>query len=176
MRNFILFIMLLNFSNLNCQNLDFVKNESLIIKLQNIVSFIEKSETIQTNYRSYEKNNIYIVSEINPFFEFVLLTSLNKNFKNSKIVKLNDYIFWILVDNCPKIIDCKIDDLIFDEKLLNQLDNCNDFIVTEKEEKNIKPMLNSVFEYEINNNNEYLLNGLSTFDALLFLSIEFKLN
>jgi len=176
-----IYFLLFFFSNsfiLMSQNLDFIKNESLKEKLENVVTYIEKSETIQTNYRSWRGYNIYIVSDIYPkySFEFRLETSINKDFITSKCIKINDYITWVFYDNCPMEGLCDLDETIFDISLLVDVGDCTNCIVSKRENKNIIPMINTSITYRKTEDGDYLLNGLLACDSTLFLSIEFGLN
>ena len=161
MKKIILIIVFIKYLSAFSQDLSFVKNRSLLEKINNVIMFIDKSPTIRDNYAN---DKIYIASDGNIAMTIVIITNVGRIDKENRCAKINKKITWIIDD----IND--IDDKYIDKEKLNKISDCSCIVKKEKS----KEMLNSVFNFYQDIDGDYFLNSLVTFDRLLYLDIEFR--
>lgn len=161
MKKIVLISILLFSSSLFSQDLSFVKNKSLLKKVNNIIKFINESSTIRTNYAN---DKIYIYSDGNVSMTVVIVTNVSRIYEENRCFKINERITWIIDD----IND--VDDKYIDKEKLNKLSDCSCVVKKEKS----KEMLNSVFNFYQDIDGDYYLESLVTFDKRLYLEIEYR--
>lgn len=161
MKKIVLIISILTSLSLFSQDLSFVKNRSLLNKINNITTFIKESPTIRDNYTNDE---IYIYTDGNVAMTIVLYTNIGMINVKNRCVKINKNTTWIIDD----IND--INDKFIDKNQLKKVSDCSCIVKKKKSPE----MLNSVFNYVLDVDGDYLLDSLVTFDRLLYLDIEYR--
>ena len=161
MKKIILIIVFIVSLSAFSQDLSFVKNRSLLEKINNVTMFVEKSSTVRINYAN---DKIYIASDGNVSMTIAIFTNIGRIYKENRCVKINKNITWIIDD-----IN-NVDDKYIDKEKLKKISDCSCIVKKEKS----KEMLNSVFNFYQDIDGDYFLNSLVTFDRLLYLDIEFR--
>ncbi|WP_172279319.1 hypothetical protein [Chryseobacterium sp. LAM-KRS1] len=175
------FILILICTGINAQNKDasdFFKSRSVYRKVNNVLTFTNKSSTIVLN--DYEKSTIYAL--VTPIHERYFTVSLKNQLPSSSIDQ-KQY-------KCFKVTDNKF--IVFsdrsDENFGKTEQYKNNFEINSKEEtpcndlfKQLKNNKQSgipvnVFAYSIFEETFVYLEDLATFDALQYLEIEYDLH
>lgn len=178
MRTFQLLIFLI-VSGINAQNKDakdFFESPALYRKVNNALSFIEKSNTILIN--DYQKSVIYTL--VTPIHENAFVVSLKNKLptidkKQLKCFKISDNKFIVFVDRSDENFgDTEPYKKNFEIKI-NELISCDDLYKKLKENK-LPKIPESVFAYAIFEGTFVYLQDLATFDSLQYLEIEYDLN
>lgn len=155
---------------------DFFESDAIYRKVDNALSFIDKSNTILIN--DYDKSIIYAL--VTPIHEKYFVVSLKNQLptidkKLLKCFKINDNRFVVFVDRS-------------DENFGESKEYKNNFGIKEKEviscdslfkkikENKVPQIPNNVFAYAVFEGNFVYLEDLATFDALQYLEIEYDLN
>jgi hypothetical protein len=172
-------ILFLIITGINAQDKDashFFESRAVYRKVNNVLSFINKSNTILIN--EYEKSTIYTL--VNPIHENAFVVSLKNQLptidkRQLKCFKINDSKFVVFVDRSEE--NFGKDEMYkknFEIKT-NQLVSCDGLFKKLKENK-LPKIPDNVFAYAIFEGNFVYLEDLATFDALQYLEIEYDLN
>lgn len=172
-------ILFLLITGINAQSKDandFFESHAVNRKVNNVLSFIKKSNTILVN--DYEKSVIYVL--VTPIHENAFVVSLDnklptENIKQLKCFNITNNRFIVFLDrsegNFGKTesyksnFEIKPKSNVSCENLFKQLKN------------NISPKIpDNVFAYAIFQETFVYLQDLATFDALQYLEIEYDLN
>ncbi|WP_300671736.1 hypothetical protein [Soonwooa sp.] len=177
----VIFVSLFSFNYAQDNNIsEFITNNSVVQKIENVIKFVQTSSTIKANYYNdeplfvivdFKVSNIIIDKEIpaNTAYQGMLSVFIdNGNVwgdvsgdKNCYLYKVNESIYLMLY---VRERDKKY---ILNEKYFSS--TCKQLKRTQS--KIVMPQ--SIFDYTIDQNEIAYLIGLSTYDALEFLKIEF---
>jgi hypothetical protein len=155
---------------------DVFENKALARKVNNVLSFIDISQTINLN--DYNKSVIYAI--VSPIHENYFAVSLNNKLpveaeKQCKCFKLEDNRFLIFID--------KSDENYGNTDLYKKhfgiikknVISCGDLFAQLKNNK-LPKIPENVLAYSIFEETFVYLEDLATFDALQYLEIEYNLN
>ncbi|WP_223608240.1 hypothetical protein [Chryseobacterium sp. OSA05B] len=172
-------ILILIYAGVNAQNKDakdFFESHAVYRKVNNTLSFIDKSSTILLN--DYDKSVIYALVFPNHEGSFSVslknqLPTIDKN--QLKCFKINDNRFVVFVDrseeNFGETKQYKNNFAIKEKEVAS----CDGLLKKLKENK-LPKIPENVFAYAIFEENFVYLEDLATFDALQYLQIEYDLN
>jgi hypothetical protein len=173
------FISFLLITGINAQNKDarnFFESHAVYRKVNNALSFIEKSNTILIN--DYEKSVIYTL--VTPIHEKAFVVSLEnqmptKYIKQLKCFKINDNRFIVFLDRSDENFgETEMYKKNFELKT-KEIVSCDELFKKLKENK-LPKIPENVFAYAVFEGNFVYLEDLATFDALQYLEIEYDLN
>lgn len=155
---------------------DFFENHAVYRKVNNVLSFIDKSNTVLLN--DYDKSVIYAL--VTPIHEKAYIVSLKnqmptKYIKQLKCFKINDNRFVVFLDRPDENFgETEMYKKNFELKT-NELVSCDELFKKLKENK-LPKIPENVFAYAVFEGNFVYLEDLATFDALQYLEIEYDLN
>ena len=155
---------------------DFFESHAVYRKVNNVLSFINKSNTVLLN--DYDKSVIYAL--VTPIHEKAYVVSLKnqmptKYIKQLKCFKINENRFVVFLDRSDENFgETEMYKKNFELKT-NELISCDELFKKLKENKLLK-IPGNVFAYAIFEGNFVYLEDLATFDALQYLEIEYELN
>ncbi|REC71168.1 hypothetical protein DRF60_20690 [Chryseobacterium elymi] len=172
-------ILFLLITGIHAQNKDasnFFESHSIYWKVNNALSFIEKSNTILIN--EYEKSVIYAL--VTPMHENAFVVSLKNKLpildkKQLKCFKINDNRFVVFVDRSEENFGETESYKKNFELKTKEVVSCDGLFKKLKENK-LPKIPENVFAYAVFEGNFVYLEDLATFDALQYLEIEYDLN
>ncbi|MDC8104686.1 hypothetical protein MTQ00_09055 [Chryseobacterium sp. B21-037] len=180
MKPFILLLLLVGVK-LNAQDKnasDFFKSHSLYRKVNNVLAFINKSNTIVLN--DYEKSTIYAL--VTPIHDGSFTVSLKNQLPSSSIDQKQCKCFKVTDNRFIVFFDRSDENFGKTEQYKNnfginakEATSCNDLFKQLKNNKQPAIPVN-VFAYSIFEEKFVYLEDLATFDALQYLEIEYDLN
>lgn len=155
---------------------DVFENKALARKVNNVLSFIDTSQTINLN--DYNKSVIYAI--VVPIHENYFAVSLKNQLpieeeKQCKCFKLGDNRFLIFIDKSTENYgDTELYKKHFGITTKN-VTSCDELFTQLKGNK-LPKIPENVFAYSIFEETFVYLEDLATFDALQYLEIEYNLN
>lgn len=173
---FILFLLITGINAQNKNASDFFESHAIYRKVNNALSFIDKSNTVLLN--GYHKSVIYVL--VTPIHEKYFVVSLENQIptidkKQLKCFKINDNRFLVFVDRSEENFgETEAYKKNFEVKTKEIL-SCDSLYKKLKENK-LPKIPENVFAYAVFEGNFVYLEDLATFDALQYLEIEYDLN
>ncbi|MDV7697439.1 hypothetical protein N6B72_10945 [Chryseobacterium soli] len=173
------FILFLIITGINAQNKnasDFFESHAIYSKVNNALSFIDKSKTIMLN--DYDKSVIYVL--VTPIHEKYFVVSLKNQLstidkQQFKCFKINDNRFVVFVDRSDENFGkTEVYKKNFEIKA-KEIVSC-DVLFKKLKENKLPKIPENVFAYAIFEETFVYLEDLATFDALQYLEIEYDLN
>lgn len=173
---FILFLIIIGINAQKKDASNLFEGHPVERKVNNVLSFIDKSSTILLN--NYKESIIYVL--ITPIHEKYFVVSLEnqipeKNKEKLKCSQISDNRFIVFMDRSDENFG---QDESYKKNFAIKTENltsCNILFKKLKENKLPKIPVN-VFAYAIFEENFIYLEDLATFDALQYLEIEYDLN
>lgn len=155
---------------------DFFKNKALARKVNNVLSFIGISNTVNLN--EYDKSIIYAI--INPNHSNAFSVSLknqlpSQEIKMLKCFKLENNRFLVFIDKSSENYG---QEELFKKHfsiIENEMNSCDE-LFKELKVQNRPQLPENVFVYSIFEESFVYLEDLATFDVLQYLEIEYNLN